>query len=75
MRSKIGQWTVYKNGDMVHESGYDIPAYRLHDEYLVQHMIEKNWVSLGSFIPAYRKALSNAGLNDVDVNKMVTELY
>lgn len=61
--ARFGQWTVSKDGDMGHNSGYSIFAEQLtSNNRWIAHMSEKRWIDWNEFIPAYFQALKNAGI-------------
>lgn len=52
--TKIGPWTIMKDGTMVHASpAYDIDGDRLAEPNWIQHMAEKRWCDLRVFVRAY----------------------
>lgn len=62
-------WTVEQDGTMIHNGTpyYYIEPYSLTEEDWVLHMMEKNWVDLNTFFPAYFHACRLAGRNVVNV--------
>jgi hypothetical protein len=59
----FGKWHVSETGDMCYDNGrYDIYDNQLTDHDWILHMFEKSWIDWNEFIPAYFKALKNAGI-------------
>jgi hypothetical protein len=60
---EFGKWKVLKNGDMDFDNGrYFIDGNRLGHEDWILHLMEKDWVNMNDFIPAYFQALQNIGI-------------
>jgi len=57
-------WTVDASGNMTSKNGYEIDATRLGENWL-EHMVEKSWVDMNTFIPAYITACYRAGVKKV----------
>ena len=50
-------WKVYRTGEMVHDKPYySILPDEVFDEWIVDHMKDKVWVSMGSFLRALEEA-------------------
>ena len=65
-RSVFGDWKVSKCGDMSYKKGvYNIYDYQLPDNDWIAHMMEKEWVNLNDFMPAYFQACKNAGIQKI----------
>ncbi len=59
---RFGNWHVSENGDMNFKNGrYQIFGYQLSQDNWILHMLEKDWVNLNEFVPAYFHALRNIG--------------
>lgn len=64
----FGKWKVYQNGDIDFDNGYYfIDGSRLQDEDWIYHLLEKNWVNMNDFLPAYFQALQNVGIELIQV--------
>lgn len=60
-------WTVHEDGTMVHnDKGYVIEGWRLTENWL-EHMSEKNWVDMNTFVPAYIRACYIADVQKVEI--------
>jgi hypothetical protein len=60
-------WTVERDGTMVHKStGYYIEATRLGENWL-EHMAAKTWVNMKTFVKAYIRACYIAGVKTVRI--------
>jgi len=65
---KFGKWKVYRNGDINFDNGYYfIDANRLKTEDWILHLMEKGWVDMNDFIPAYFQALQNIGVKHIKI--------
>tara|TARA_R110000868_G_scaffold185711_3_gene427737 strand:+ start:832 stop:1059 length:228 start_codon:yes stop_codon:yes gene_type:complete len=64
---QIGDWVVYKNGDMEYDNYYFIDNSRLNEENWLLHLSEKGWINFEHFIPAYLKACKNANIQYVKI--------
>lgn len=62
-------WTVEDDGTMIYNGRgrYVIEGYRLADENWLDHMSQKSWVDMNTFVPAYLRACENAGVTTVKV--------
>lgn len=64
----FGKWKVYQNGDIDFDNGhYFIDGSRLQDEDWIYHLLEKNWVNMNDFLPAYFQALKNIDIELIQV--------
>ena len=64
----FGKWKVYQNGDIDFDNGYYfIDGSRLLDEDWIYHLLEKNWVNMNDFLPAYFQALKNIDIELIQV--------
>jgi hypothetical protein len=64
----ISDWMVDKDGNLVNkEKAYEIPRDRLTEDDWIIHMMEKGWVNMNSFMPAYLEALKRAGHRSVRI--------
>jgi hypothetical protein len=64
----FGKWKVYQNGDIDFDNGYYfIDGSRLQDEDWIYHLLEKNWVNMNDFLPAYFQALKNIDIELIQV--------
>jgi len=60
-------WTIGADGTMRHKkNGYLIEGFRLSENWL-DHMSEKRWVDMNTFVPAYITACTRAGVTAVCV--------
>lgn len=60
-------WNVESDGTMSHKKyAYVIPAGRLGENWL-EHMSEKCWVNMNTFVTAYIRACHLAGIKSVQV--------
>lgn len=60
-------WLVDKHGNMRHKREiYDIPAERLAENWL-EHMSQKKWVKMETFVRAYIRACYLAGIKTVQI--------
>jgi len=60
-------WKVEKDGTMVHRrTGYTITSERLGENWL-NHMAEKNWVNMDTFVRAYIHACAVAHVDNVKI--------
>lgn len=69
----FGEWHVTESGDMIHtDYKYKIDGYRLvskiddNNEWIL-HMMDKKWVDMNDFIPAYFHALKNLDTQYVEI--------
>ena len=64
----FGTWKVSLNGDMEDQNGtkYSSKQITTEDDFIV-HMMEKSWIDLNDFIPAYFQACTNAGIQFVKI--------
>ena len=61
-------WTISPEGDLHHEKmNYDIFSNQLKEKNWILHMMEKGWVDLNSFIPAYFEACRRCGIKQLDI--------
>ena len=68
-------WDVDEDGTMtsqpveiMHGGGYVIDGDRLTDADWILHMMEKSWVRMDTFIPAYFYALKQRGVQTVTID-------
>lgn len=66
-KNPFGKWKVYKDGTMVHDEFYEIGPDQLTQDDWILHLMEKTWIDLNTFIPAYLKALCNAKIGRVTI--------
>lgn len=64
----VREWTVEPDGSMVHNGRpfYEITGARLEENWL-EHMSEKTWVDMNTFVPAYITACYRAGVKSVEI--------
>lgn len=61
-------WEISENGDLTHKKrGYLIEAWQLKENDWLLHMMEKGWVNLNTFVPAYLEACRRAGINKISI--------
>ena len=73
---KFEDWKVYKNGDIFHkEMNYLIEGIRLQENDWIEHMIDKNWVNLNNFMPAYFQALANINISKINIIRSHKEYF
>lgn len=65
----VPDWTVEEDGTLINKRmGYEIGPDQLRDQNdWILHLMEKPWVNLNSFIPAYFLALRRLGIKDAIV--------
>lgn len=65
----VPDWTIEEDGALVNKRmGYEISPDQLRDQDdWILHLMEKPWVNLNSFIPAYFLALRRLGIKDAVV--------
>lgn len=51
--TKFGDWSVDTDGTLENENGYWIGGWQLNELDWVEHMSEKCWVKMETFIPAF----------------------
>lgn len=65
--AQASDWAVDKHGNMEHKrTGYCITADRLAENWL-EHMSEKTWVKMDTFVRAYIRACYIARVNTVQI--------
>lgn len=65
--AQASDWAVDKHGNMEHKkTGYYITADRLAENWL-QHMSEKTWVNMDTFVRAYIRACYIARVKTVNI--------
>ncbi len=66
--NQFGGWLVYPDGTLEHkQNGYLIGANRLRNDDWILHLLEKSWVDMNDFIPAYFQAMRNAGIQHATI--------
>lgn len=80
MKERKFEWKVCPNGGLeCNEAGYDIsPRQLVKDDWLIMHMMEKTWVDMNEFLPAYFQAMGILGLQERTIrffNVRKTEEY
>jgi len=61
------EWRISDRGDIEHKkNGYYIEKERLAENWL-EHMAEKKWVDMNTFVPAYAEACHRAGVKTVKI--------
>lgn len=65
MKKRDFKWKVYPDGSLeCEDAGYDItPRQLVKDDWLLMHMMEKTWVDMNEFLPAYFRAMRILGLH------------
>lgn len=59
-----GEWSVNTNGDLW-RGNYFIDGDRLLEKNWMIHMMEKSWINMNDFVPAYFHALRNRGYEEI----------
>lgn len=61
-------WTISTEGELHHgKMNYTIEASRLNEKNWILHMMEKSWVNLNTFMPAYFEACRRAGIQELPI--------
>lgn len=62
--AEFGRWEVSTNGNLKHsDPDYLIESARIKEKDWLLHMMEKSWIDLNTFVPAFLQASKNIGLN------------
>jgi hypothetical protein len=72
MEIKYPQWSIDNGGNLCYNNAfgcedYTIEKHRLAEANWILHLLEKEWVDMNDFIPAYFVALAKAGKQKVTV--------
>lgn len=66
--AKTNDWTVGSDGTMSHKRYYYIIEGRsLYEGNWLDHMMQKTWVDMNTFVPAFLEACSRARVEEVRV--------
>jgi hypothetical protein len=63
MKNNLKKWAVSENGDLTYNNErYVIDQKNIIDDDWLLHIMDKNWIDLNDFIPAYFEALKRCGI-------------